>query len=503
MPKYEVELEDGRKFEVEVDRPPASADELKTAILAQLKGREQPAAPASTQPAESAGPSMLGAAVEPFRRAAQVVMAIPGQVASGLSQAGDIDWRDALANPSQFGSAAVNTMKGLAPAILPAAGAIGGSLVSPGAGTVAGAMGGQWANEAIEQLVSGQPKTPREVLTQGATAGVGALIGAKAPQVAAAAPGAVVRRTASSGSRMAAGERMMDRIPERFGATDDLVSGKYARAEALAKQGTATTPLRNFLSAVDEGYKELATNPIDALRNKQLMGQLEEVYFSAPGLVRSEQIARVIKDVNEKIRGSMGEERGMWKQTLGGLHRDVRAAASSGDPAFAAFSDAIHTARLNFLREDLEKAINSLGIRQQRTGTSAVVSPGKIKQWMETHPGWEEAVEKAQPKLLAQIKRDVEDIVPVTNTSGADIPGRNFGSGRGVLGASVAHLFQNTLGLAPGVAEALGAIAGFASRMGVRYPTSLVEKAFTQGRAPVSNIGGVVGATAASQYQRD
>ena len=70
MPKYEVELEDGRKFEVEVDRPPASADELKTAILAQLKGREQPAAPASTQPAESAGPSMLGAAVEPFRRAA-------------------------------------------------------------------------------------------------------------------------------------------------------------------------------------------------------------------------------------------------------------------------------------------------------------------------------------------------------------------------------------------------------------------------------------------------
>ena len=88
----------------------------------------------------------------------------------------------------------------------------------------------------------------------------------------------------------------------------------------------------------------------------------------------------------------------MWKQMLGSVHEDMIAAAkSTKDPAFQSYADAIRAARLNFLRQDIQDAIEHAGIVTQRTGQSVITSPGKIEQWMKTNPEWTAAVEKARP----------------------------------------------------------------------------------------------------------
>lgn len=244
---------------------------------------------------------------------------------------------------------------------------------------------------------------------------------------------------------------------------------------------------------------QLEQNPIAAMRDQSTINTLrtwakEAGAVDAGGGISPRGIDAMIKSINQRIGSTQGAEQGMWKQTLGSLHKDLtKAALDTGNPAFQSFADAISTARLNFLRQDLEEVINRAGIVSQRTGGSVIVSPGKIEQWIKTHPDWAEGVERAKPGLLDSIQKDLADIVPVTRTAAPGIPGGNFGSGRGVLGAAIGHLFQSSLGLSPGMAEALGAVAGFATRRGIHYAPATVERAFAAQPSLQSVFGGATG----------
>jgi hypothetical protein len=171
------------------------------------------------------------------------------------------------------------------------------------------------------------------------------------------------------------------------------------------------------------------------------------------------------------------------------------AGATTGDPAFQAYADAIGSARLNFLRQDLEQVINTAGIRAQRTGQSIITSPGAIIQWMRRNPDWVAAVEKAEPGLMNSIRQDLQEIVPVTDVVGRSIPGQRFGSGRLVLGGAVGHLLSRVLGLPPWTAESLGAIfGGVSSSIGMTMPAGYIRSSFRPVSTTPSVGGGIVGA---------
>ncbi len=176
MPKYDVVTDQGT-FEITLDRPPASPEELRSLAEEALSGPSQ----ATRTAPEPGRPSAFQAAVEPFRRVGAGLIEMPFSIGRGLAQIPQIDWLDVLRHPGQLVEAGTETGKALAPAILPTAGAIIGSAVGP-AGTVAGGVGGEFLNQAIKQLWTGQPETPLEVLTSGATMGVGTLAGAATPQ---------------------------------------------------------------------------------------------------------------------------------------------------------------------------------------------------------------------------------------------------------------------------------------------------------------------------------
>lgn len=131
-----------------------------------------PSMPASgVEPAPLGGQSVLSRSIygvtQPFIGAAEGLLGMPLAVLNATRAAGDIDWTDI--SPGQLGEAAVETAKQTAPLILPAVGGIVGSMVAPGPGTTAGAVGGQFLNSAIEQLITGQPKDPLETLVEAAT----------------------------------------------------------------------------------------------------------------------------------------------------------------------------------------------------------------------------------------------------------------------------------------------------------------------------------------------
>ena len=323
----------------------------------------------------------------------------------------------------------------------------------------------------------------REVMEAGAPF----LLGGKIPRAAEMTGKGIVRGSASSASRMEAGAQMMERMPGRFGVNRDLVNRLYDTAERLSTQSMTQAPLMAFRKRLADAIAEQKMNPLDAMRNKTLIGQLQgtlDQLGQRGNSMTARQVNAVIKSVNDHIGSTEGATRGMWKQALGGLHEDMRTAwQATRDPAFGAYERAIHAAWKNFLLEDFDKVLKHSGMPMNRAGTSPIVAPGKIQQWITDNPQWVQAVEKAEPGLLNALQADLERITPVTNITAPSIPGGHFGSGRLVAGGALGHIFRRVLGLGPGMAEAIGVLMGDLTKRGIHWNPVRVERAFQPPRS--------------------
>ena len=247
-------------------------------------------------------PTALQAGIEPFRRAATGLIEMPFAVGRGFAQIPEIDWLDIVRHPGQLVEAGAETGKALAPAILPAAGAVIGSTVGP-AGTVAGAMGGEFLNKAIEQLWTGQPQTPLEVLTSGATMGVGTLAGAATPQ----------------GLRLAAkvtGRGAFQELPgarpvlERTGVTPTLADVTGSKASGIAENIAGNAP-------TSAGIIQRAQD----VQRGQALGAFERAMERAGGVGSRARIGQAAKEgVTERftqLEGFATRMRGEISKMLG------------------------------------------------------------------------------------------------------------------------------------------------------------------------------------------
>ena len=405
-----------------------------------------------------------------------------------------IDYGDLLKNPSILADAAVKTGGDIAEMAPTIVGATAGGVLT--GGNPFGMAGGAALMRGTQGVIKGE--SPEEFARGVTSAGLGTLVGAGTPELA-NIPSATVRRLASSRSRMAGAAEAMDQIPGRFGVSDDLVNQKYADAKNSMTPATPAAPVNNFVSRLQTIKDGIEKNPYTRTRNTGLLNDvtttLDEATSTA-GLVKPDELNAAIKGINDKIGSNWNDPpvRGAWKHVLSGLHEDMRAAAAStGDPAFSAYADAISTARLNFLRRDLEDAINKSGIRETRAKT-LLTKPEAIRQWITNHPDWQAGVEKSQPGLLDSIRGDLKDLDAITTVSSTRLPGSQFGSGRGLIGGAVGYLFRNVLGLAPGTAEALGVLGGNVTSGSINFDPSRTMRAFARPNTPPSPGGGVAGA---------
>jgi len=425
------------------------------------------------------------------------------QAGRNLSQAKDVELRSLL-DPRIAGPAAVQTVKDVASPIANSLPEIVGGTLGGVAGGPAGAVGGATVARGMTSLGQGKsaPGVTEDILT---TLGVAGATSA-APVVGRYAVKTPGRYLSMPAERHAAGAAMMERVPERFGVTDSDVNAAYGTAERLAAQPpVGTAPLSSLTNAVSRMTAQASKNPITAIQDKALVNTLTQMQTELGSInqFNAGQVDAIVKGINQKIGSTTGAERGMWKQMLGSVHEDMIAAAkSTKDPAFQSYADAIRAARLNFLRQDIQDAIEHAGIVTQRTGQSVITSPGKIEQWMKTNPEWTAAVEKARPGLLDSIRQDIADIVPVTDVVGRAIPGQRFGSGRLALGGSVGVILSKLIGISPETAASVGAILGGVSpQMGVKMPPGYVERSFRPTNRSGS-VAGAVGGGVAAQSQR-
>src|SRR3990167_7763412 len=262
-----------------------------------------------------------------------------------------------------------------------------------------------------------------------------------------------------------------------------------------------TSPLENFRGTTKGLAAELQSNPIPELQNKALIGKLNKVagqaqQVSVGGGATAEGVNRIIQAVNAEIGDSMGATRGVWKQVLRSLHDDMRTAAeTTGNPAFQSYANAIESARLNFLRQDIQHVIETSGIRNQRTGVSVITNPGAVKQWMQRNPEWMTNVEKAQPGILRSIEADLQEIIPITDITGRATPGVQAGSRRVVMGGASGLLLSKLLGISPYEVAAIGSlIGGFTPGTGFTMSSRYIQRSFQPTTRTSSRVGAGVGA---------
>jgi len=441
-------------------------------------------------------PSALSTFLRPFANVAEGLVNLPGAAYRAVkSDVGLI--RKMAAEPSTIPEVAKATARGWGQALTelaPTAAtmAMGAMAAGPAGAVILPAVEKYWRSR-----VEGQ--TIPQAYEAGATIGVGGALAAQAPTVAQLMKKLPGRYLSLPAERHAAGAAMMEEIPGRFGVDDALVTQKYNTARQLGAQETVgTAPLTQLKGAASRMNAEIQANPIPSLRDSSLAKQVASLGREIGDLgegVTAKQVDSIIKGINQRIASTEGAERGAWKQMLGATHEDMKAAAATtGDPAFQAYADAIGTARLNFLKGDLEEVIKTAGVRMQRTGQSLVTSPGAIVQWMRRNPDWVAAVEKAEPGLMNSIRQDIQEIVPVTDVVGRSIPGQRFGSGRLVLGGAIGHLLSRVLNLPPGTAESLGAIfGGLSPGMGMKISPEYIRSSFRPITTGASTGGALVG----------
>lgn len=189
-----------------------------------------------------AAQSVINVPMGMARQAGYEASMIPTYIREPKTFLGDL-WRGAQATASA------------APEI--GGGTLGGILGGPAGVPLGAAMGRE-----LVGIAQGLPAEQRGEQAGGAF--LSTLIGQRAPQVAEAVGKIPGRYLSLPAERHAAGAAMLEKIPERFGVTDDLVEGAYAKAERLAKnpptqQATLPTAPRVTVNAseVDQAVSRL------------------------------------------------------------------------------------------------------------------------------------------------------------------------------------------------------------------------------------------------------
>lgn len=319
-------------------------------------------------------------------------------------------------------------------------------------------------------------------------------------------PAADVLQAVNTAMKSATGGTRGALTPERAAQIAKQIPAPKASAAApvsapAGRPAALNAQLTTMSQRVETILQDIRRNPLGSIRDKEslkvLQGLAKDIKQLSTTGASPEQLDGIVKAVNRRIAqaGDSATE-GSWRHILGGVHQDLRTAvATTKDPAFAAYADAIAMARLNFLRQDLEKVIKQVGVRPSRTASSVITSPGPVLQWMKTHPEWVEGVEKAQPGLLAAIRGDLQEIIPITNIRAGGIPGQRYGSGRYALGASAAYLIAKLLGVPPESAASMGALlaggsTGLEAIGGLRMSPEYIRRSFApRPTAPASPIG--------------
>ena len=361
----------------------------------------------------------------------------------------------------------------------------------------------------MEKMATGEPLTLRGLSREGAGLGLpylGRKFAAKGIEAAAKVPG---RLLALPGERHGLAGRMTESILGRFGVDDAMVSRLYAIAGNLSRRSGSTVELPNFADRLRTIRMGIEENPFPEIQDRLLLGKVsrteQRAMAGTPGqqiptpfqtsagtpivqtgppsplLVKAHEINSVIKGVNAKIgQASDATTRGAWKNILGGLHEDMRAAfRRTGDPAFAAYEQAIAAARKNFLKQDLQEVIYGVAVKFQRTGKEEIASPGGILNWMRRNPEWVESMEKAHPGVLRSIHADLQEVIPIANVTGTRIPGQTYGSGPFWRAGAGGYLALRALGMSHAEAEIGGAVAGLLSqKFGASLPGSYLRTSF-------------------------
>ncbi len=467
--KYRITTDQGT-YHVTLDREPDSEEQLRGLVQAHFATMPEFSAP-STSPSTPARPSAAGGATqvptatepsavsavaEPFLRAGRALVQTPLAVARGLAAVGDVDWADVARHPGQLVTAAAETGKQLAPAVLPAVGAAVGSLAGPG-GTAAGLVGGSLANSAIEQLVTGQPKKPLETLTEAATlpittaimGGTGRLVRAVPKRLPGA--GAALQEESAAVAKGIPGSIKTTPSGPLYAAYEQAGSLPVTTTNLNGALGRLYTKEGQIVPALQEPQIAKVVNDLaDVVTNPKVPVTLEQLRLN---LSRAGATARALEESNPEVAGALKLLfREGWK--------DIEAAATQGGPQAQLLKTANLAYRREMAQETLKDWIEGTPTRKGAVNIRAAdnlvsFSPGKITDQIRRDDFF-------RGSLMPEELKQIDDILQQLAKTPALPPvhGQMYGFGRLGTHASVGVLLARLLGTDVLTTTALTTVAG-------------------------------------------
>ncbi len=186
-----------------------------------------------------------------------------GAAASSIGSAAKLDLADIARHPSQLIEAMKPIPGQMKRGALPIAGAIVGGMAGP-LGIPIGASGGEFLNQAIEQLWTGQPKTVGEVAEAGVRTGVSTAVSMAIPGVARAA----MKLTGRGAFRDDPAARA---VFERQGVEPTAADVSGSRAAAITESGVGR--LYGGAGVMQQSFEKTVQQVTDAFqRAKQGLG---------------------------------------------------------------------------------------------------------------------------------------------------------------------------------------------------------------------------------------
>ncbi|MBI3937146.1 MAG: hypothetical protein HY323_09230 [Betaproteobacteria bacterium] len=460
--KYQVETNQGT-FEVELDRPPKDAAELRGAVERALAGRaatgeaasfnlsEMPIPGVMLTPGELAG---VGRVVKPM------ILPTAGAVAGGLAGGVTAPFTGGVVNPMTLGAA--------------------------------GAMGG----EALNQALGITEKSLMQIGVTGAVPmparGAARVINPLAQGLFRRAPGASVTL------HEIAAERLAPFMATGGPSADQLY-------QIVAQSGNPAIPLRRVLTKATEFNqvegvaRELAAVPLPKLA--RTTARLEKTLTTSPE-VPFQDVRVILKRIGDKIsetRAAGGEEYGAWRQLWKATMEDLETAATAGNPAMRsvqALKAANAQQRAEFAARDLGEilSIEKGGIvPRPDLGEGIVqVNPRTILKAIQKDPHLEESF---GPQKYAALVKEVSEIARVTPGLPAG-QGLDVGSKRALTTAFGSAGMLGLLGF--GTSGPAGATVGGLAGLTVPKVAELMGRYFAspQGRAFLKPIliqgGGII-----------
>jgi len=451
--KYRVETNQGT-FEVELNRPPRDAGELRDAVEGVLRSGKAPKLVEGTvgepqEPVEVRGLSSVGPLQEQMRRLGRVRLTpFGGTLGEG-----------------------VETAKSVAPMVLPVAGgavggAVGAATLGPGGIPLGAAVGGA-AGEGANQLIGLTEPSPEAI----------------ALNVAAPVAGAAASRSLAAGGRFAArhfpgagaalhdiARTQLERLTTIFGpqqSSDDLY--------ALLAHFNPRVQMPTFMSQTDE----LLTREQIAAAGLKLPGvatTAEALRTTAGqaipgGGVPFQDIRVNLRRIGDKIRETReagGEEHGAWKAMRKSIMDDLETAAAQGNAVMPAVQT-LKAANAAFRREAVTEEIadifskGGLTSRPDLGPTVYAVNFGRIADGLrkgKTSADIKAVLRPDEYKELVEgistLARQTPNLPPPRGQAhGFGIPG-----GRIAFGGAVGFLAGPLMGLDPGTGAAIGVMVG-------------------------------------------